>query len=678
MKLVKWLLGGVVALVLLAVAAIVIIPMVVPMEDLVAEGAAKVEEATGRKLTVGGEPELSLWPEVAIRLEKVAFANAAGAADANMATADAVRIAVPVMPLLSGAVEVKEFVLVKPDIRLSVDKNGKPNWDFGKGGKDAKADDKDAGGGQGGGLPDGLQDFKLGDVRIEDGRVSYTDAKSGATEVLEDVDLKVSLPSLSGPLDLDGALTWKGERIELDVNMAKPLAAAEAGKSALKAEVEGAHLEVEFDGEAAFEKGFALAGKASVKTPSIKKLAAWAAAPIEMEGDVLGPFEADGTLSMNGGRIAFSGANLAIDAIKGKGDFALDTGGKVPSIAAKLALGPLNLNPYMGGGAGDAGAAKPAENAGPGKWSEEPIDLSGLKAVNANLNLSVESLQVQQIKIGQSALAAKLQGGVLNLDLTKMALYGGSGVGSVKVDASKKTPTVAKSFTLKGIQAEPLLTDAANFAKLSGKGDLNIKVNAAGVSQAAMVKSAAGGGAFAFKDGAVKGFNLGSLIRQVKGVGLDSGASKQQQTDFSELTGTFKITKGVVTNNDLFMQSPLFRVTGKGQSSMPARTVNYRVEPKAVATTKGQGGKADAAGITVPVIIKGPWHNLSYTPDLTGVVTDLVKDPSKALDAVKGVAGGAGDIVKEPAKAVEGLLKGGSGDSGAGGAVKKLKGLLGN
>ncbi len=666
MKLVKWLLGGVAVIVVLIVAAVVILPQVVPMERVVAEATAKVEAKTGRKLVVGGKPELSLWPEVAIRLNDVAFANAPGAPDANMATAEAVRIAVPILPLISGAVEVKEFVLVKPDIRLYVDAKGKPNWDFG-GGKAKPAETvKDKDDDHKAGLPDGMSDFKLGDVRIESGRISYTDARTGATEVVENVDLAITLPSLEGPLDLKGGLAWKGERIALELAMASPAAAASGGKSALKTKVSGSHLDMSFDGEANFADGFALAGAAGIKTPSIKKLSAWAAAPIAVEGDILGPFEANGRLAFAKGRIAFTGATLAIDAIRGKGDFALNTAGAVPAITAKLALGELNLNPYLPAPKADPAAGG---DSGPGKWSEEPIDLSGLKAASADLDLSVERLLVQDIKVGQSQITAKLRGGVLDLNLVKMALYDGAGVGTIKVDASKATPRISESLKLTGIQAGPLLADAAGFDKLSGAGDLELAVNATGVSEAAMVKSAQGGGAFAFKNGAIKGFNLGAMVRKVEGAFLDASAGKQQQTDFSELTATFKIKDGVATNDDLFMLSPLFRVTGKGQTSLPARTVNYRVEPKAVASTTGQGGATDLSGVAVPVLITGPWHDLSYAPDLSGM----------ALDAIKGVAGGAADIVKDPGKAVEGVLKDGAGAVGgaADGAAKQLKGLFG-
>ena len=434
-KFIKWLAIGAFALIVLIIGAGVVLPYLVPLDDIVAEGTAQVEKATGRKLVVSGKPDLSIWPEVSIKLGKTTFANAKGAPDANMALVEEVRIAVPVMPLISGSVEIKEFVLVKPDIRLYVDKSGKPNWDFG--GAKAEGGAATSGGGKAA-LPEELKNLSLGDVRIEGGRVSFTDAKAGTSEVLDNVNLSLTLPSLNGPLGAEGDLVWKAEKIALELGMAKPFAAIEAGKSNLNAKVSGTHLDLSFDDAADFAKGFALAGATKFKTPSIKNLAGWAATPIAIEGDVLGPFEDDGQFSLNGSRIAFTGASIAIDALRGKGDFAFNGGGKVPAIDAKLALGPVDLNPYIPVPA--EGQTKTAGASGPGKWSEDKIDFSGFRQVNAKLDFTMESLLVQKIKIGESALKATLNGGKLDLGLTKLALYGGAGSGKVTLDTSGTPP----------------------------------------------------------------------------------------------------------------------------------------------------------------------------------------------------------------------------------------------
>ncbi|MEI7609444.1 MAG: AsmA-like C-terminal region-containing protein, partial [Rhodospirillaceae bacterium] len=89
-----------------------------------------------------------------------------------------------------------------------------------------------------------------------------------------------------------------------------------------------------------------------------------------------------------------------------------------------------------------------------------------------------------------------------------------------------------------------------------------------------------------------------------------------QKTEFAELTGSFTINNGVVTNPDLALKSPLLRVSGAGSVNLPRRTVNYRVQPKLVASLQGQGGVQNLGGIEVAVIVEGAWDNLSFRPDL--------------------------------------------------------------
>ena len=114
------------------------------------------------------------------------------------------------------------------------------------------------------------------------------------------------------------------------------------------------------------------------------------------------------------------------------------------------------------------------------------------------------------------------------------------------------------------------------------------------------------------------------------------------------------------------------------------RTVNYRIEPKVVATTEGQGGAVEAGGITVPVIVEGPWHDLSYRPDLAGLIEVMAKDPAKALEGAtktleglqEGTTGDLGKMLEGVAKpsAEEGETAPGGLLPDAGGALKKLFG----
>ena len=101
----------------------------------------------------------------------------------------------------------------------------------------------------------------------------------------------------------------------------------------------------------------------------------------------------------------------------------------------------------------------------------------------------------------------------------------------------------------------------------------------------------------------------------------------------------------------------------------------------------GQGGDTGTKGLVVPVIVEGPWHAVTYRPDLAGMIGDIAKDPTKALEGAKDTVkklkqgtGGIGDVLKGVANPP--ASEGQTGDQGAGSLIpdpkKALKGLLGN
>ncbi len=151
-------------------------------------------------------------------------------------------------------------------------------------------------------------------------------------------------------------------------------------------------------------------------------------------------------------------------------------------------------------------------------------------------------------------------------------------------------------------------------------------------------------------------------------------------TPFSHLTGTWTMTNGLMKNSDLVLDTPNLKAAGAGTVDLPTRNVDYKVTPQ-------------VAGLSVPVLIKGPWDNLSYVPDLAGIVQGVVGGAvGGAGNIIKGGAGAAGDVVKGIVPGLGGSgsssgtgtgagagSKTGSGSSSGSGVVPNpLKSLFGN
>jgi AsmA protein len=643
----KRLLIGLVVVVALVIAVLVAAPFFIPVETYKQQIAEHTREATGRELTIGGELSLSLLPRLELQAGDVAFANAPGASQADMAALKQLVLRLQVLPLLSGEIKVDSFVLVEPVIHLEVDKKGRPNWQF-AGAPAAEAEaaetrDQDQGVGAG-----GLAELSLGDVRLEKGLVTYSDAQSGQAVELSDINMKMSLPDLDSPFTAEGSPVWNGEEVSLKAGGDNPRRLMSGEATPLELAVQSKSLELSYQGRVTLAEAARVDGKVALDVPSIRELAAWTGNPIEAPGTGLGPLKIKGQVSVIGQKVAFSGAEIALDSMTATGDLVVDSGGATPALKGRLDVDMLDLNPYLPPPAEEEKTA--AAEGGPGEWSDEPIDLSALKAANVNFDLGVGGIRVREVKVGRSVLSVSLKDGLLVADLKELNLYDGTGKGRITVDGRRKVPAVKESFTIEGVAAEPLLTDAAGFDRLEGTGRFDVSVSTRGRSQRAMVQALNGTGAVKFVDGAIKGANLAAMVRNVKSAFVDGGSDGTQKTDFAELSGTFRIEKGILRNDDLKLLNPLIRLAGAGSSDLPKRTVDYRVEPKVVGTLEGQGGAAAAKGVMVPVIVEGPWHDLKYRPDLAALVGDVAKDPAKALEGaketLKGVTEGLGGALK--------------------------------
>lgn len=638
-------------LIVLVIAALLIAPMVIPVDTYKKELLAQVEKATGREARIDGDFGISLFPTVKFTAGKFSLANAKGGKADKMVSLEQLNVQVAVFPLIGGNVVIDSFVLDKPIINLEVDAKGRPNWVFTPAGgaaapaqKDTAPAKTDAGSG---GL--GLSGLQLGDVRLVDGRIAYSDAKTGVAQTVDAINMSVSLPSMTSPMAARGSLVWNAEKIDLVLGVDNPNAFLAGTQTGLNAAVAASTVKFDFKGTASSKPQMKASGTIDLDVPSVRKLAAWAGQPMDAPGTGFGPLKINGQVGVDGQKYSFTKAKLSLDAIQATGDFRFDGSGRVPYINAGLGTGMLDLNPYLppekaaGGGAsspaGTGGnAAKPASQG----WSTDPIDLSGLRAVNADIALNVAGLMVRKIKVGKSAVNVALKGGRLTTNLTEMALYGGNGTATITADGAAATPAVAVKLDLAGLQANPALKDAIDMDRIDGALNANVDVAMRGGSQRDMISALGGKGNIRFADGAIRGINIGAMVRNATSAFLDPKAREQQKTDFAELSGTFDIVRGVLSNNDLTLLSPLLRVGGKGTVDMPNRSVNYRIEPKVVASTTGQGGSADTSGIKVPVIVSGPWDNLSYKPDLAGVIDGIAKDPKKALDGLKKMIPGQG------------------------------------
>jgi len=103
--------------------------LLLPQDRLARIAADQIEAATGRAVTISGQPRVSLWPVLGVATGPMALANAPWAADSGpLLQADSLKISVDVAGLLQGAVRITGFEAVNPVIRLQRTADGRENW----------------------------------------------------------------------------------------------------------------------------------------------------------------------------------------------------------------------------------------------------------------------------------------------------------------------------------------------------------------------------------------------------------------------------------------------------------------------------------------------------------------------------------------------------------------------
>jgi AsmA protein len=364
------------------------------------------------------------------------------------------------------------------------------------------------------------------------------------------------------------------------------------------------------------------------------------AIPVELTLDSPGligrSLSAKAQVRVNGAVLAINGLSGMLDGVQFNGWASVDLASK-PLVKVDLDFQRLDL--------GTPSRGKPATSQ-PGKpWSNEPINLAGLNYVDAQIRISAAELNIGDARFAPAAVDAALSGGVLKAQFSHLGVYGGEADGELTIDVSGSNPNYILRSDLAGVRALPLLAGLADFDKIDGKMQAKLAFRASGASQRAIVAGLSGTAFVVFQDGAIRDLNIAKMIRSLTS-GTLSGwqEGRDQTTDLTQLSASFRVEQGQATTNDLTLAGPLVRMTGAGTVDLAAKTLAFRVEPKLVMTTEGQGSAANPVGLGIPVAIEGPWAEPRIYPEIAGMLDNPDAAYAKLKEMGKGLFGQGGRV----------------------------------
>lgn len=707
------------ALALLAAGAVAALYVFSPTAMVRDELVRQVKLRTGRDLVVAGPTSLSLWGAVTASMTDVSLSAPRGMGGAPLVRMRRLGAEVALWPLLRGELIVDRVVLTEPVFDLRVDHQGRRSWDFAdtttlpvryaqaskpgtvspeladflaNASKDAKIVPTQA-------TRTRVGEIAIGEVRVANGTVRYSDARSGVQEILSAIDLSITGRSLSQPMTANGGANWRNAQVKLEGRLASPAALMEGRSARLTLNLGSARGEARYEGSLALaQSGPQAEGAVAISAPSARALASWLGAALPPSRG-LGKLAMTGDVKVAANTIQISRTALQLDDARADGSVGVDLSGSRPFVRADLAINGLDLDAYLPDGtSGDAqpprGSVQPVRPPAAAKkelsiedllrregadapasaarvkgytrragWSEEPISAAALNAVDTESRLTLGRFRVHGITIDSTVVRLGLRGGALTANLEDVRLYDGRGRGVVTLNAANPAlPQVGVNLTAEGVSALPLLKDAGDFDWVEGKARLQVALGGQGGSEKAIVESLNGRAEFAFTDGNMLGIDASKLMRGLM-EGKFSGFERRMtdKTPFGELAAEFKIAGGVADTRDLRLVGPDLRLTGAGTVDLGRRQLDLLLKPRLVTAGAKPGG-----GFEIPLRLTGSWDSPRLAPDLDAVL----KDPSKAIEAVR-------DFAKQPgvSDGIKGVLDAVQGGDNRG-ARDRAKGLL--
>lgn len=604
-------------------AGIVVLPSLIPDDVYRNQVSSLVHKATGRTLSIEGELSLSVFPKLELEVADVTLSNAEWSSEPTMAEIKRLRVGLELLPLLGRKVKVSEFILEDPTIYLEVAKDGRQNWDFltssepGASAETAEAGDAAT-----------VTDVSLGDVQLINGGLKYTDHQSDSQYDVSDVNLMLTLPSLGSPFAAKGAMVYNAGLLKLDLEIENPLALSKNEATPFSFALASDLVKVNIDGTLSSSSPVKAVGKSNVDIPSLRKFAAWIGSPIEAESGFEN-LSVRGELAIDGDTYAFSKAHLKFDDIEGTGDVALDLGRRIPKASGRLSVPVLDFRPYV--------LEDPEEIDDFLPWDTTSIDFSGLKVLDADFTFAADQILYDKFELGKSALRLQINDGLVQADLTDLNLYQGTGVGSLRLDASKAMPRLVADFNLTNIAAGPLIMAALDRKVVEGTGDISFSVSSRGRSQKEMMDNLGGDGRLLLNDGEIVGADIAAMLTLIQTFKpkpnavetegeeqIEGEAGEKKSTKFVEMGGTFAIIGGVLDSQDFRLVNEALSLSGKGNIDLAEQTINFRVNP---------GLRNDDGGLKVALKITGGWNNIKFRPDIKQMLENrLGKELKKKLN----------------------------------------------
>jgi AsmA protein len=635
-------LGVIFLLLILAVAAVFILPT----DRIVAVATDRISAQTGRDVAVNGPLRPMIWPNLGVSVQAVEIGGPDWAPDTPLLRADVVSIRVPWAAVFTGQINIEDITVTAPEINLIRGADGQGNWDFGTAepaqpnaaAQNAESNDPIS--------------FALQRAVITDAAVSFTDMATDQRQTVSGLNAELTLPATGqAEIALDTLLNGVGLDATMTLDDMGAFLAGEVQTLSAGLGWQGGDVTIQASVSLAPSFDGVITASGTDLSPLFQ--AARQLTPPELANQQFNISSRVGVSAAGDARLDDTSITLGDTQL----DLTMDFAQATPRPILRSTLTGQIILPQSG----SATTTTSTPAAGPQTgWSTDPIDLSFLGLADADVTVQLTQADLGNIALGPIDMQLVNSDRRAVLTIRELGLYDGQIAGDVVLNGRNGVSTRA-DIRMDGLEAGAAMRDFIGSDRVQGTAQGTIALQAAGNSMDALMRSLDGQGTIAMGPGVIRGFDLAAIIRERSLAGNDGSRST---TAFNSLGASFVITDGVLQNDDLRLDADWGQSAGEGQVNLGAQSINYRLLPN----LSINGGETS---ITLPVLISGPWSDVSYGLDLeflarqeiANQVDDITQEAQEAIeDRVR-------DQLGQEAEGLLDNLTGGGGGNALGGLL---------
>jgi AsmA protein len=560
--------------------------------------ATQIAEWTGHPVTFAGEPRVKLFPFLSLTIENAHIGRPDDMAGEPFVSMDRLTCKLRLLPFLLGQVDVAEFQLVRPHFRLAIAPDGGASWLIEPGGAAASVAGPTS---RAGAMSDSerLAETKLGRFRIIDGTVTYEDARNGRHEEFSGIDANLSWPRGKDAVAGRGDLEWRGETVEFNLAVEKPLDLLAGGTSQARFALASRPLRFSFAGTMDTTAAARMVGPATVTTPSVRRVFQWLGMKTG-EGAILGAGLIEGPLTWQGQRAIFNAAQLELDGNIARGSFAVDFSEQRPRVDAALTLQRLDLTAYL-----ESLQAMEAVQT----WPPVPALLPLLDLADADIGIAAEDILIGTARLGAGKASVVIDKDGVALEVAEAQLYGGRVRLDAELDARNGALQGRADVEIEHVTAGAMLDQLGLPRSLDGRLTATGGITIEGATLEELAGSATGAARFEVTDGALGGVELAEFAALSGAPGVSDPAAGTGNIPFNALSGSVTLTDGALNSDDL-------RIAGKTfEAELGAKLDLVTSLIRARGTLEIERARNPHERRSVPFVVGGSWAGPVLLPD---------------------------------------------------------------